>query len=280
MVYLFLSVACIVFIGHLFKYREKTGIPVYSILMVNYLVALSISSVRSSSISLADIPVGSFLLALILGALFVFCYALMSHVIEKLGVSLTISLSRLSLVVPTLGSIMVFSEMVSARQTIGLIIAFAIMPISGQEIPDRSNLKRLFHGGLGWGILLFVLFGLNDFVFKLKSELYRDVDTNSFLIVVYLVALAVSVGFILARKLPITRRSVLIGVILGIVNYCAALFFMKAVEALPGMLAYPLNGISIIVFTSISSAVIWREKLKPHSYLFIAGSLAAIWLLF
>jgi drug/metabolite transporter (DMT)-like permease len=248
--------------------------------MVNYIVALSISSIRSASFSLAETPVGSFMLALTLGALFVVCYALMSHVIEKLGVSLTISLSRLSLVVPTLGSIIVFSEMVSIRQTIGLIIAFAIMPISGQEIPDRTNLKRLFHEGLGWGILLFVLFGINDFVFKLKSELYRDVDTNSFLIVVYLVALAVSIGFILARRLPVTRRAVFLGIILGLVNYCAAVFFMLAVEALPGMLAYPLNGISIIVFTSISSAIIWREKLKPHSYVFMAGSLAAIWLLF
>jgi drug/metabolite transporter (DMT)-like permease len=280
MVYLFLSIACIVFIGHLFKYREKTGIPIYSILMVNYIVALIISSTLSASLPAVETPIGSYLLAVSLGALFVFCYSLMSHVIERLGISLTISLSRLSLVVPTLGSIIVFSEKVSIRQIIGLMIAFAIMPISGQEIPDRSNLKRLFHGGLGWGFLLFMLFGFNDFVFKLKSELYRSVDTNSFLKVVYVVALVVSLGFILARRLPVTRRAVFLGLILGLVNYSAAFFFMQAVGALPGMLAYPLNGIAIIILTSISSSIIWREKLGLHSYVFIAGSLIAIWLIF
>lgn len=149
MVYLFLAVACIVFIGHLFKYREGAGIPVYPILMVNYIVALIISSLRTPALTLTGYPAGLVLLALTLGALFILCYALMNHVIVKLGVSLAVSLSRLSLVVPTIGSILIFLEPVSLRQTAGLVIAFAVMPLSGSEIPDRGNIRRLFHGGLG-----------------------------------------------------------------------------------------------------------------------------------
>lgn len=129
-------------------------------------------------------------------------------------------------------------------------------------------------------MLLFLLFGFNDLIFKLKSEFYLHIDNNSFLIMVYLAALALSILFILARRLPVSGKAVLLGLLLGLVNYCAAATFLEAVQALPGMIAYPLYGIAVIVFTTISSAIIWKERLKPHNYLFMAGSLAAIWLLF
>jgi drug/metabolite transporter (DMT)-like permease len=280
MIYLFLSIGCIVFIGHLFKYRDSCGVPIYPLLMTNYVIALIMSFSLSPGSQVVLIPPGAMVLAATLGALFVLCYALMNLVITKIGVSLTISLSRLSLVIPTLGSIVIFREAVDLTQIIGLVIAFSIMPFSGDEIPDKSNLRRLVHGGLGWGILLFVLFGMNDFVFKLKSELYRTVDTNSFLIWVYIAALLLTLMFIILRKSPVTWKAIGFGVVLGFVNYGAAFFFMQAVDVLPGMLAYPVNGISIIVFTTITSALIWKERLRIHSYVFIAGALVSIWLLF
>lgn len=278
--YLFLSVACAVLIGHLFKYREKQGLPIYPILMTNYVVAIVLSIMRSDHFSLSGMSLGASFLAVLLGTLFVFCYALMNLAIPRLGVSITVSLGRLSLVIPTLCSILLFSESVDWKQTIGLVLALAIIPLSGEEIPDRQNLRRLVHGGLGWALVLFFFFGMNDLIFKLKSEFYLSLDTNSFLFVVYIISLLFSILWIRIRKNRITPRTILLGVILGLVNYHAAVFFMKAVELLPGMIAYPLNGISIIVLTSITSAFVWREKLKAHNYLFLGGSLIAIWLLF
>lgn len=280
MIYLIFAVLCISAIGHIFRYREKIGAAIYPVLMVNYLITISMGTLRGGSLLPDSIQPGALLLAALLGTLFVLSYAIMNHVIAKIGISLAISLSRLSLVIPTVASIVLFTEPVNLQQGLGLLLAFSILPLSGEEIPGRDNLRRLFHGGLAWGILLFLLFGMSDLIFKLKSELYPALNKDSFLVYVYIFSLVVCGFFILRRKSRFSRSSVLLGIFLGGVNYFSAFFFLSAVEALPGMIAYPLNGMLIILVSSFSSVLIWKEKLKPHHYLFLLFSIISIYLLF
>ena len=280
MINLIFASLCVATIGHLFRLRERLAYSVFPMLAANYLLAVTISFVRMESYSELLLPSGAVVLAVSLGALFIICYLLMNYVITKLGISLTVSLSRLSLVIPTLGSIFLFSEAVTGTKLPGLIIAFLILPFSAKEIPDRENIRRLLHGGLGWGLLMFLLFGLNDFIFKLKGEFYRGVDNNAFLVYVYLISFILSLLFIKMRRSKVSLSTLGLGLLFGCVNYLAAHFFLLAVEELPGMLAYPLNGILIILITTTSSIFIWRERLKRHNLLFLAGAIVAIWLLF
>jgi drug/metabolite transporter (DMT)-like permease len=214
-----------------------------------------------------------------LGFLFVICYDLMNLTIRKLGVSISVSLTRLSAVMPTVGSILLFGEQVQLVQLPGLVLAFVALPLSAEELPARSNIRRLFHGGLGWGLLLFVAMGLNDFVFKLKGEYFRSVDHSTFLLVVYIVALILCTLEVIRRRIAITRPAIYLGIGLGVVNYATAATLMAAMEVLPGMLAYPINGVGVILLSSISSLFLWKERLKRHNYVFVVLAVVAIWLI-
>ena len=279
MVYLLSAIVFGTLIGHIFKLRDRVGSSTYAILLVNYIVAIGISAVQVRNMDFGPRPIGAVSLAVSLGVLFVLCYALMNHTIRKLGVSISVSLTRLSAVLPTLGSILLFGEQVKLLQVPGLVLAFAVLPLSAQELPSRSNIRRLLHGGLGWGLLLFFAMGVNDFIFKIKGELFRSVDYSSFLLVVYLVAFTFCLFEVLRRRISISRSAVLLGTALGAVNYATAASIMAAMEVLPGMFAYPINGVGVILLTSVTSLFLWREKLRSHNYIFIVGAVLAIWLI-
>lgn len=279
MIYLLLAILFGTLIGHVFKLRDRLGTSTFPILLVNYVAALLISAVQVDNFDFGTRPAGAAGLAVSLGLLFVLCYVLMNHTIGKLGVSISVSLTRLSAVLPTVGSMLLFGEEVRMLQIPGLLLAFLSLPLSAQELPNRGNIRRLLHGGLGWGLLLFLAMGINDFIFKLKGEFFLSVDHSTFLLLVYAVALALCSLVVYRRKLMITRTAVWLGIVLGGVNYATATSIMAAMEVLPGMLAYPINGIGVILLTSVSSVILWREKLQRHNYIFVAAAVVAIWLI-
>lgn len=279
MLYLLSAIFFGTLIGHIFKLRDRLGSSTFPILFVNYIVALLISAVQVRDLDFGPHPLGSISLAILLGVLFVLCYLLMNKAIRQLGVSIAVSLTRLSAVLPTLASILLFSEHVEMLQIPGLILAFLSLPFSAQELPRRSNIRRLFHEGLGLGLILFVAMGVNDFVFKVKGEFFLDVDHSTFLLVVYFVSLLLTASQVYHRRLPIKKHSIALGIGLGVVNYGAAVSIMAAMEVLPGMIAYPLNGVGVIFLTTVTGLFIWKERLKPHNYIFIAAASIAILLI-
>jgi drug/metabolite transporter (DMT)-like permease len=52
-----------------------------------------------------------------------------------------------------------------------------------------------------------------------------------------------------------------------------------ALSVIPGLVVFPLNGVSIIALTILTRGLIWKEKPKPHHYLFFAMAGAAVVLL-
>ncbi len=279
MVYLLSAIFFGTLIGHIFKLRDRIGTSTYAILLVNYVVAIIIAAVQVRNLDFGAEPVGAVSLAVSLGLLFVLCYVLMNHTIRKLGVSISVSLTRISAVLPTVGSILLFGEEVGGMQTPGLVLAFLALPLSAEELPSRKNISRLFRGGLGWGLLLFVAMGINDFIFKLKGEYFRGVDHSTFLLVVYIVAFLLCLTEVVRRRIPIGPSAILQGTALGAVNYATATSIMAAMEVLPGMLAYPINGVGVILLSLLSSLIIWKERLRSHNYAFIVAAVLAIWLI-
>ena len=180
MLYLIITIILSVVTGVIFKIIGHHQLQVFPVLLINYILALFISIFTTENPGFGDSPVLFFVLSFILGLIFVSTYNLMNKVMPKLGVGLTVSLSRLSAVMPTLGSIFIFKEQLQSLQIPGIIIAFLSLPLTAEEIPRKENLKKLFYGGMGWGLLLFTVFGINDFIFKIKSELLSSVDSNFF----------------------------------------------------------------------------------------------------
>lgn len=304
MTFLLLSIVCSVSVAHLLKYAEGKTLPTFGLLAVNYLVASLVAFVGGSSelFSLRDsqgethLSLDAFwansshllhrfsapliLLGMVVGVLFVCNYLLMILTIKRLGVTIPVSLMRLSAVLPTFGSIVFFAERPNIFQLAGIFLAFLSLPLASEERIAFSNLVQIMENGFGWGLLLFLIFGVANFIFKIQRELFPLENPDHFLILIFLTAFLVSASVAVWQKTPITRTVVSFGTVLGILNLFASYFLMKALQTLPGIVVYPTNGIGIIVLSAITSLLLWQERLKRSNYGFIALAATALLLIY
>jgi len=267
-------------IAHLFKYAEEKAIPMFSLFAVNYVVGSIIALGGCNSTFQHQLSLLFIVLGLILGVLFVCSYILMVLAIKKLGVTIPVSLMRLSAVLPTFGSILFFAEVPENLQLAGIALAFLSLPLASKERIFMTNLLDVLHNGFGWGLMLFGVFGITNFIFKIQQELIPLDNPYHFLVIIFPVAFLISATAVIRNKTPISKRILGVGVALGIINLFSSYFFMKALQELPGIVVYPTNGIGIILLSALTSPIFWKERLTGNNYIFIALASVALLLIY
>lgn len=281
MIFLVLSVICSVSIAHLFKYVEGQSLPTFGLLATNYAVASLVAlggSYQEESAFLRPIPF--WLLGIVVGVLFVGSYVLMIVTIHKLGVTIPVSLMRLSAVLPTVGSIIFFAEFPQKFQVIGILLAFLSLPLTSEERLVFTNLTRILDNGFGWGLLLFVVFGIANFVFKIQRELFPMGNPFVFLAFIFPTAFLVAASLALRQKARMTKPVAAFGMVIGLLNLGANYSLIRALQDLPGIVVYPINGVGIILLSAITSLILWKERLTRSNYAFIVLAAAALLLVY
>jgi drug/metabolite transporter (DMT)-like permease len=261
MLYLALAVACSVGIALTFKYAGRAGHPVFALFTVNYLVATISALIGSGGQATAPDQPALFALGVVLGLLFVWSFFLFMLTVKKLGMIIPVALMRLSIVLPTLGSIFVFAEKPDSMQMAGIALAFVALPLASREKLTRARLRPLLRSGLGWGLVLFLFYGVTDFLFKVQKELLPVADPYTFLVVIFGTALLVALVTAIIRREKFSRPVIGLGVVLGVLNMFSAYFFILALGMLPGIVVYPANGIGVILLSSVAGVLLWKEHL-------------------
>ncbi len=272
--YLALSVLFSCVIAVAMKVANTHDFKLGQVLAVNYIVCcLSLLIQGSWQIHKLGSPV-VWALGVSIGILFVLSLWLYDRAIAATGLALSTTLMRLSAALPTLASIVVFSERASMFQTVGLVLAFACLPLANKEPLRLRQIGKDMRGGMHWGLLLFIAAGVTDFAFKLQVELEPDADPNGFMMLIFGTALLLTLPQLFKGPLP-SRQCMFWGFTLGISNVLTTLFKILALAIVPGAIAFPTMGIAVIALTALVSLLIWKEKLRPANYLFLAlGGLA------
>jgi len=279
MLFLALAVACSVGVAVLFKYADRAKLPTFALFSVNYLIAAVSAVVGSGGFGGVTMTTEILSFGMVLGVLFVWCFFLLMLAVRKLGMVIPVALMRLAVVLPILGSIFLFHEQPSMLQTAGIALAFIALPLASQEKLTMKSLKPLLHGGLGWGLLLFVSFGVTEFLFKVQKEILPIADAYNLLVVEFGTALAITAVTAAVRRERFSRTVVGFGVLLGMLNLFSTYFFMRALDVLPGIVAYPSNGIGIIVVSSLVGVLLWKEVLPPRNIVSLVLAVAALLLI-
>ena len=234
MIFLVLSITCSVIIAHLFKYAEERTIPMFGLFAVNYLVGSVVALWGCSPGFRQQLSSPLLILGALVGILFVCSYALMVLSMKKLGVTIPVSLMRLSAVLPTFGSMVFFSEIPEPLQVLGITLAFLSLPLAGQDGLLLKSIPEIFHNGFGWGLMLFVVFGITNFVFKVQRELIPLANPYHFLVIIFPCALLVSGIMVLRQKIVFTKIVVGLGMVRGNHQSVFKLFFHESPAKLFG----------------------------------------------
>lgn len=217
-------------------------------------------------------------LGIFIGVMYVLSLWLFNRSISVTGLALSTTLMRLSSALPTLGSLIFFAEHTNLYQVLGLILAFACLPLASKEPMRFGQAGKEVWKGMLWGMLLFAVYGLTDFTFKIQTELEPLTNPSSFMATIFGTALLLTFPQLFKGTRP-SKRCLFWGVVLGTTNVLATYFWIRTLTHLPGSVAYPMLGLGVIALTTLASLLIWREKLRPANFAFLALASMSVFLI-
>ena len=277
MIWLALAVTCSLSIAVLFKGAERRDLDRTALLTTNYAAAAALALVLQGVEAVGPVPAGLVALGVGQGVLFIAGFWLFSLAIRTAGMGLAAGVMRLSVVVPFLASWAVWGETPGPLQLVGLALAgaaFFLVARPAAEPPGKLGPPvegaGAAAGGLGPAVVLGLLFlsgGVVDVNMKVFQEAFADaVPISMFLLFVFGVAFAVgavAVGWAGVRTGRWPRGRVLLwGTVLGLVNYGSAEFLLRALDQLPGPVAFPANSVAIVFGAALIGRVVWGERLS------------------
>ncbi len=275
MVYLILSVISSVLVAVVIHWNEDRQTERFAVMLVNYLTAamLGLGVARELPAFPDDLLFLS--LSFITGFIFVSAFVVYMMSVRRMGLAIPVTVTRLSVVIPVLGSVIVFGEQLNRFQLAGLLLAFLAIylfswnPAAKQK--RQGNLPELFLPAL-----LFFLMGSGDFSLKIFQENFSGAYLFGFIFLVFSISAFYTLLIVLFRQVKITRQTVLGGILLGLPNFASAFFILKVLQVLPGSIAFPLNNIGIILLSTLTGVLLWQERFRKVTYLALGIAILAV----
>lgn len=200
-------------------------------------------------------------LGLIGGVFYLGGFVLLQWNVAKNGVVLSATFMKLGVLVPTLLSILLFHETPTPLQLPGLAGAFAAILLINLE---GSRGSRVGHG-LGL-IVMMVVGGMTDGLSKIYEQVGPPTLESHFLFYIFLSALVLCALLVLAKKQTVGLWEVLFGLLIGVPNYFCSRFLLRALSAVPAVVAFPTFSVGTIVLVSLTGLLCFKEKLSRRRW--------------
>ena len=259
----------------LFKYFEKINVNNLQAISANYFTAGILSVIFLPNTFEFD-KLNSwnttlfFVLAFILGLLFVLTFNLYAHGAQKIGVTPSTIANKMSMIIPIIIGIILLNEEVTFNKILG--ISFAFVAIFLSSIGDRKYSLNKNH--LIIIVLLFIGQGLADGILNWAQEfILNGSNMNLFFAVTFLAAGFFGLLFLFfklsSQKVKIEPKSIIWGIVLGIPNYLTLLYFVKSLksELFSSSEIFPIINIGVIIFCTILSIILFRERVSIYNWL-------------
>jgi len=263
---------------NIFKYFEKYKVVTLNAIIVNYLIASSLSFIvpnETKSISYA-IEQPWFPTTLILGFLFVSLFQLMAYSSQKISIATTTIANKITFVFPTAMGILFFKEDWSIIKIAGFIVAIISIILTTENkkgLPKRDSILiigLLFFGG-----------GLLESLLNYSSKNWIAVGDTS-LYFGYLFFFAFFFGLIMmvwkiihGQRLP-SKKDIIWGILLGIPNYISMYMLLKSLEDLPSSSVFPIANMGVILCSTFLSVILFKERISIKKALALGCSILAI----
>jgi len=278
MVYVFLSICCSVIVSILLKLAKRYHIDVLQAVTWNYSTAILLTWLIFKPQLHQQQSVHSYTY-LSAGILLPVLFLIIAVCVRVTGIVRTDVAQRLSLLIPILAAFLLFEEVLTPYKIAGIALGFVAIVCC---IPQQSPVA-MKAGKASWLYLLLVFagFGVIDVLFK-QIALFTDVPYTTSLFIILILAFITSLIFlavhIYRKKTRFSWPHILIGWVLGAVNFGNILFYIKAHKALakaPSTVFAAMN-IGVIVLATLVGIIGFKEKLSLVNKIGIGLAVVAI----
>ena len=284
MFYFIATILLNVVISALFKLFPKYGINALQAIVVNYCVCIV-----TGSIFLGRIPFQAqhlreawFPWAIAMGAGFISIFNLISYCTRVDGITTATIANKLSLVIPVLFAIFFLGEQITLLKVVGIALALPAVYLATRVKEDNGKIPNLL-----WPILLFVGSGLLDTVVNIVQHKYLGDTDNQAVYTTYVFSVAACIGvtliiiLALLKKIKLHPKNILAGIAIGVPNYFSIYFLIRALNSnvLPSSSTIPVINIGILVASSLTAILIFREKANMQRIIGLVLAVVAICLI-
>lgn len=267
MVSLILATACSASIALLFKVSSNRKMSRELVTTFNYLSAVMVSAILigfNEEYKVVAFSSQAFRLTLMLGSLtgglFLLSFLLYQESVKKNGASMSGMFAKLGILVPMLISIILWKEMPTGLQTLGIF--FALIAIVLVNTKKSGSSVRSYHVTLM--MALFLAGGFAEFSNKIFQKMVSFNYRPIFLLVVFMTAFALSVILLYSKRshLMHKRSSVIMGIMVGIPNLFSSYFLLDALNQYPASIVFPTYSAGSILLITLVSSIFFKEHIK------------------
>ena len=216
-------------------------------------------------------------LSILTGFWFIFTYLLMTASTQRSGVTVTSLSSKLSVVLPTLAGVVLFSEKLNFVATMGIVLALvALVLVVGGKNTTNKELK------INWllPVLIFFGTGTGDILMKLTEQQNTGNDMGFMIAFIYFIAMLFGflvVAFDLIRsKSKWQWSSAIGGIALGVINFFSTFCVYNAMRCFDNVVLFPIYNIGVVCLTALTGWLLFKEKLTWKNYLGLAIAIIAV----
>lgn len=298
MIYLFLATLCSASIALIFKYTEGSGTNRYAVTTTNYFVAFSTSllmiifkglldtlsfdpgfwsrllktlSSDAGVLSKADSTLWALIIGSIAGAFFFLSFIYYQKSVRENGAGLSGTFAKLGILIPMIFSILLWRELPTALQWIGILLALISIVI----VNLSKKTRQMFEINLTL-LMLFSFGGIAEFSNKIFQKYALNAYKDVFLFAVFFVAFLISLTYTRLKKSPVTRRDLILGLAVGIPNLFSSYFLILALDTITTSVAFPIYSAGSIVLINLGSLLIYKEHIQNKNKIAIALTLVAL----
>ncbi|NGR09115.1 EamA/RhaT family transporter [bacterium SGD-2] len=281
---LILSISCSVAVSVLLKMARSRHIQIDQAIAFNYVMAGSLCWLllgpRPETLMHTTAP---WPLLIALGLLLPSIFLVMAKAVQQAGIVLSDVAQRLSLLLPLIAAFTIFGETATQGKLTGIAVALVALAALLWR-PGNANAQAPGgHGGaLAIALLLGVWFGYGtiDILFKQMAKTGSAFPTTLF--GAFVMAGLVSFAYLVLRRATWNTRSMLAGLLLGLLNFGNIYFYVRAhqIYSENPTLVFSAMNIGVISLGTLVGAGVFRERIHAINYAGVALAIVAIIILF
>ena len=279
MIYLILAILFSTGVFVAMRLFERFKLDNHQALMWNYVFAAGTGFLMCKQFDTLPQLVAEpwFGLSLVTGFWFIFTYLLMTASTQRSGVTVTSLSSKLSVVLPTLAGVVLFSEKLNFVATMGIVLALVALAL---VVGGKNDTVKSHKTNWLLPVLIFFGTGTGDILMKLTEQRNGN-DNMSFMIAfIYLIAMLFGVIIVaydlLRKKSQWQWKNALGGIGLGVINFFSTYCVYHAMRHFDNVVLFPVYNIGVVSLTALTGWLLFKEKLTWKNYLGLAIAIIAV----
>lgn len=270
MIYLLISIFLNIALFLAFRSFRLWRIRVFQAVVVNYIVCSLMGALFLQGAS-ADLiwPLSApwQYLAALLGCIFIGTFYILGLTTGHFGITIATISSKMSLIIPVICGLYVFKTAVRPFDFwnyLGVAMALSAVVLTAIKRGDQKmSVPKLWYKKL-LPLALFIMAGVLDSLINYANYRYLDPQTEIvFIWMIFITAATIGIVTLLLKRQPLQLRSIWGGLYLGIPNFFSMFFIIKALSAFDndGAVLFPLFNVGIILGSTLSAVIIFKERL-------------------